>query len=290
MYGSNLSSAAIDFSLRQSQTESPLEISTRYYFWKPYMAYFDAFELRAYRDVGWKPTGRVLDVGCQNGIFGQMLKELLRFETRLIGVDLHERSLPEAAQRTSVYAELLKSDVANLPFDAETFDSVFANSMLCSILPDPKQGIREISRVLKQDGTFVCTVPTNLLLQHLWLREFLERIGLGRIGRWYGHRFCKRVGVFWAFTLDEWMRAIEESGLEIHIVLPYITADILRRWSLFTPHILRVCGLLKLIPLKPIQTLATLGLRRLMAGSYERFSTIQPSDPIVCALLIARKV
>lgn len=290
MRKNTLSSTASESSLWQSQTESPLEISTRHYFWKPYMAYFDAFELRAYRCTGWEPMGRVLDVGCSNGIFGQMLKELLRFKTRLIGVDIDEKSLRQAAQRTSVYADLHNSDAANLPFDAGTFDSVFANSMLCSVLPDPKQAIREISRVLKLDGTFVCTVPTNFLLQHLWLREFLERIRLGRAGRWYSHRLSKRIGVFRTFTLDEWAQVLEESGLKIQKVVPYITADISRQWSLLTPHMIRVCGFLKLIPLKPIQRLAALVLRRLIAGPYERFSTVQPSDPPVCVLLVARKV
>ena len=108
----------------------PLDISTKYYFWKPYQAYFEAFELKAYQESVELPNGMVLDVGCGDGTFAQMLKELTGFEASLVGVDGDPQKLLRAVQRVAVYSGVLRLDGSHLPFKDQSFDAVFANQVL----------------------------------------------------------------------------------------------------------------------------------------------------------------
>jgi ubiquinone/menaquinone biosynthesis C-methylase UbiE len=55
--------------------------------------------------------------------------------------------------------DLVEMDVQNLRFAAQTFDTIIATFVFCSV-PDPIQGLREIKRVCKKDGKII-------LLEHV---------------------------------------------------------------------------------------------------------------------------
>ena len=90
--------------------------------------------------------------------------------------DLSERMLDEARDNVSK-AGLDFSyqiiDGESIPEDAESFDAVIANHMLC-LLPNLTQELREIHRILKTDSRLYAT--TNGRDDLLELREFVRRV------------------------------------------------------------------------------------------------------------------
>ena len=77
-------------------------------------------------------------------------------------IDFSEKMLKRAQNRASrqkVNVRLLPMDVQNLEFEDNTFDTVVASFVFCSV-PDPIRGFMEIERVCKPAGKVV-------LLEHI---------------------------------------------------------------------------------------------------------------------------
>lgn len=59
------------------------------------------------------------------------------------------------------------ADIQELPFAGSSFDVVVANHMLYHV-PDLAQGLRQVRRVLRPDGRFVCATNGERHMQELW--------------------------------------------------------------------------------------------------------------------------
>lgn len=111
---------------------------------------------------------RVLEVGVGTG------KNLPYYppDMKFIAIDLTPGMLERARQRAreiGLDVDLRLGDVQDLEFPDESFDTVVATFVFCSV-PDPVLGLREVVRVLKPGGQL-------LLLEHV--RS--ERPLLGRL-------------------------------------------------------------------------------------------------------------
>ena len=104
-------------------------------------------------------NARVLDAAVG---LGQLARRMQQQGLRVIGIDaafdavLHVR-------RTSTIPVVL-GDLTRLPFRASTFEAVTTGETL-EHLDDDAAAVHEISRVVKNDGTCVATVPA---LRSLW--------------------------------------------------------------------------------------------------------------------------
>ncbi len=124
-------------------------------------------------------TGKVLDMGCGDGIFG----ELAGFPGDATGVDLDQPSL-EIRRAVLPSAESIFADARNLPFESGRFQTVVSNSVF-EHLPDLATCLSQINREL---------VPGGCLAFTMTLSEFtrqLERLtGAGDAAYWtvtFGH-------------------------------------------------------------------------------------------------------
>jgi ubiquinone/menaquinone biosynthesis C-methylase UbiE len=87
-------------------------------------------------------------------------------------IDLSDEMLARArsrAAREGVHVELHEMDVQDLSFEEDTYDTVVATCVFCSV-PDPVRGLRELGRVVRPEGRVV-------LLDHVRV----ERPVIGRL-------------------------------------------------------------------------------------------------------------
>lgn len=116
------------------------------------------------------PQGsKVLDVGCNDGTFIQMLKE--RRKCDVTGIDLSETALEEAKKKN---LNVMIADVEKLPFDDNTFDVITCMEVL-SHLFDPEKAVSEMRRVLKKSGIFLGSCPHKNLENYAWDDKRLHR-------------------------------------------------------------------------------------------------------------------
>jgi ubiquinone/menaquinone biosynthesis C-methylase UbiE len=83
-------------------------------------------------------------------------------DTKITAVDLSFPMLERAQRKALLFNRemyLLHMNVEQLAFPDNSFDTVFASFVFCSV-PDPVQGLRELRRVCRPDGRL-------LLLEHM---------------------------------------------------------------------------------------------------------------------------
>jgi ubiquinone/menaquinone biosynthesis C-methylase UbiE len=101
----------------------------------------------------------LLDIGCGTGYDLFEIGKKVDDNTTLIGLDIMEESIEKAKEKADHNSKFcFKShDVSKgIPFEKESFDVVFSNNML-ECIKDKDSLIKEIHRVLKQNGQVVCT-------------------------------------------------------------------------------------------------------------------------------------
>jgi SAM-dependent methyltransferase len=94
------------------------------------------------RKYGNQITGLTLDVGCGKRPFVKFIAS-----ERYVGLEQNVRLKPDVV-----------SNAAYLPFRDGVFDSLLCTEVLEHV-PEPKQVIEEISRVLKEGGKVYITTP-----------------------------------------------------------------------------------------------------------------------------------
>jgi ubiquinone/menaquinone biosynthesis C-methylase UbiE len=102
------------------------------------------------------PGMSLLDCGCGPGAITVGIAKAAALG-RVVGIDMHEPRLEQAralaAERSADNVSFQVASVYELPFEDNTFDAAFENSMLEHV-NDPVIAAREIHRVLKPGGVF----------------------------------------------------------------------------------------------------------------------------------------
>ena len=103
-------------------------------------------------------TDLLLDVGCGTGLLFERIGDSAR---QIVGLDLSSGVLKVAAERSKKLRKgyrvsVIRADADRMPFPKETFDKVFAFTLLQN-LPDPCITVREMKRVARTNSTIVIT-------------------------------------------------------------------------------------------------------------------------------------
>jgi len=112
-----------------------------------------------YRVIAKRVTGakRALDVGCGDGYLMNLLSP---FCQSVFGVDPEPTAVALAAAKLQGFANCMvaRASCYQLPFSNGCFDLVLLADVF-EHLENPKECLREVSRILAPDGTLVVTTP-----------------------------------------------------------------------------------------------------------------------------------
>jgi phosphatidylethanolamine/phosphatidyl-N-methylethanolamine N-methyltransferase len=110
--------------------------------------------LVALERMGIKAGDRVLEVGVGTGINTSLYPR----NCHITGIDLSSSMLDKARERVQReglrHVRLLEMDAANLTFEDNSFDIVYA-PYLISVVPDPVKVVREMRRVCRPGGRII---------------------------------------------------------------------------------------------------------------------------------------
>ena len=180
--------------------------------------YMPAYELvRKHVPIG----GRVLDWGTGNGHFSYFL---MRSGYRTFGFGFEDMPEVCSALGPGVCDYQRGSDPVRLPYEDHSFDAVLSIGVLEHVREtggDESASLREIRRILKPGGVFICAHFPN---RFSWI-DFVAR-ALGR----HSHRFT--------YTQADILRLSADSGLRVIDVGRY---GVLPR-NLWSGDLLRVIG------------------------------------------------
>ena len=103
-------------------------------------------------------SGKVLDISCGIGYGSQIISESIDVES-CIGVDISKEDIEYANLNfKSEKTEFIAGDICKLDFPDNSFDTIVCLETLEHIA-EPKIALKELSRVLKNNGLFIGTVP-----------------------------------------------------------------------------------------------------------------------------------
>ena len=130
----------------------------------------------------------ILDVATGTGRLPLLMARVARFQGHVIGVDASRRMLDVARGKVrrecfEPFVTLLHHDASALPFPDRSFDVVTSIEAL-EFMPDPKQTLAEMTRVLRPGGLLLATIriDTRWMPNRTWsearMRLELEALGL----------------------------------------------------------------------------------------------------------------
>lgn len=174
--------------------------------------YYHSCEWRELKRYLPSPPGLVCDVGAGRGISsyafareGWQVASLEPDNSSIVGAG----AIRELKQQTKLSIQVYQARGEEIPFEGATFDVVYARQVLHHAC-DLDRLCDEMARVLKEGGYFIAT-REHVLSQSKDLDIFLQNHPL--------HRFY---GGEYAYTLSEYIEAIENAGIDFtHILNPY---------------------------------------------------------------------
>lgn len=113
--------------------------------------------------------GKVLDIGCADGLFTQVILKKTKAQ-KVIGIDVLKSSVQWAKNhwKKNKKMQFKLGNAHKLDFEKDTFGAVFALEVLEHV-PEPEKVLKEIKRVLKKGGYAIFLVPTDsLLFRSIW--------------------------------------------------------------------------------------------------------------------------
>lgn len=128
----------------------------------PLVRYIERKRVQAiYKLIDIRSRDHVIEVGCGAGNVIEKAPCGILF-----GLDLSRPILNKAKRRMNKKAFLLQADAQNLPCQDRIFERVICSEVLEHLL-DPSAALREIARILKNQGIAVVSLPNESLINRI---------------------------------------------------------------------------------------------------------------------------
>lgn len=191
----------------------------------PSMSIWRAWELAAYRRYSLPEP--ILDVGCGDGLYFKLVWPEAR---QVTGVDINPDSL-RTAEKSGVYQSLHECSAVDMPFRSESFSAAFAN---CSLehMDDLPEVLNSIARVLKPNGSLLCSVVTDKFVEWSMIPQLAEAMGDTHNAQRLKNKYLDYHHLVSAFPPEGWMVQFREAGFDVVDHIP-IVPELLGRLFMF---------------------------------------------------------
>lgn len=120
-----------------------------------------------------KQTDKVLEVGCGAGHILEQVKY-----GKLFGIDISGIQIQRSGKRLGDRVELKKAPGEKIPYADKFFDKVLCSEVIEHVL-DPREVLKEMSRVLKDEGILSLSIPNEKVINSA--KNFLNKTGLIKV-------------------------------------------------------------------------------------------------------------
>ncbi len=135
-----------------------------------------------FRRLELQPGERVLEIGCGNGELWAERQKYLPEGCQVLLSDVSPGMVSDVENRLGEHFSYQVIDCQQIPYPDAAFDKIVANHVLF-YLQDRQQALKEIHRVLKPGGTFMCSTYGKNHMKEIssLVKEFDPRIRLAEI-------------------------------------------------------------------------------------------------------------
>lgn len=119
---------------------------------------------------------KILDLGCGIGYY---TREIIKKGSKVTSVEYSEQYLKQAKNLNKKNNSLfIVASATNLPFKSDSFDKVLFTEVIEHI-PEYEKAIKEVRRVLKNEGVAVVTTPFKYSPMNIgyYLKRFIRKYG-----------------------------------------------------------------------------------------------------------------
>lgn len=159
--------------------------------------------------------GPVLDVGCGEGLFANVL-----FSEKIdVGIDPNAKELIRAKEYGS-YKELINCWGDKIPKQDNFFNTIFSNSVMEHI-PNIEPVLSEMHRLLNQNGNIYLTLPTDLFEKYTIVSIILNLLCLQKLAKSFGSFFNRFWRHYHCYDKQGWIVLFEKHKFKVVNVLEY---------------------------------------------------------------------
>lgn len=189
---------------------------------QPAVAFWRADEMTELLKIDF-PKGKGFDLGCGDGKITRLLLDNIG-PRDMVGLDIDPRET-RLAEASGVYERVHTGSADTIPEPDNSFDFVFSNCVLEHI-PNLEPVFGEVSRILKPNGLFIFTVPS----------EHYQACMRGPLLPWVSReRYLKemddRQAHFHYKSPEQWAALMNAHALDLHSTSPYLLLKAARRWE-----------------------------------------------------------
>lgn len=164
----------------QLQFESAEGLQKRVRFHHMHTHFKDNFHQWMFQHYHFPAQAKVLEIGCGDGTIWDCNREWIPSDSTIILSDVSLNMLKESKQKLSDIKQIKsyeEIDCFHIPYDDQSFDVVIANHVFM-YFEDLTLALKEVHRVLKENGTLYCSTIAKDMMQErdLLLKEFDKRI------------------------------------------------------------------------------------------------------------------
>ena len=159
----------------------------------------------------------VLDLGCGDGIFTNILfKDNLEY-----ALDPQSQEI-EACKKFQRYTSYLQNFGDKIPIDSATINTVVSNSVLEHI-PDLVPVLKEVNRILANNGRFYITVPTNYFDKYSVIYQILSILNLNSLAEKYRIFFNNFWKHYHYYSVENWKKIFTDNDFNVIEYKQYCT-------------------------------------------------------------------